>query len=478
MLMKIFLKSKWHSLRTTFWFVPSIMTFSAVIAALSASYVDRRWGPVFSAEKPYAWLYGMSPEAAGSFLSVLASSMVGVAGVTFSITMVALTLASSQFGPRLLRNFMKDWGNQISLGTFVSTFVYCLLCIRFLPAPSASKEPSHLQFSVSIAVLLALVCIAVLIYFIHHVATQLQVEQLISNLSHEMDQKIAIFGDEQEQSLSTEDVEKCKEQIPEDFDEASESIRAEKSGYIQAIDYDNLLHLATQHSLLLHLFQKTSTFVSYGHPLMKVYGASGELDEELSEKLRGCVLVATKLSSEQDLAFDIRQIVEIAVRALSPGTNDPFTANQCIDALRNGLVQLVNFRFPSRYRLDEENKLRLIYPTLNFTRLLDLSFHQIRQNAANSVSVRLRMLEALAIISTHTQNQTHLECIRQHALMIQRGSEREGVLEESDQETIQEFYEMVCKALKAVGWETMEHEAEEEVEEEVKEEETSSSSKK
>ena len=163
--MKLRLQSSWESLRTSFWFIPAVMTFVAIVLSFLLVYVDRRIGPE---TEVFGFIYSGGPEGARLVLSTIAGSMITVAGVTFSITIVALTLASSQFGPRLLRNFMHDTGNQVTLGTFIATFVYCLLVLRTVH--TVEGEDFVPSISVAVAIFLALAGIAVLIYFIHHVS--------------------------------------------------------------------------------------------------------------------------------------------------------------------------------------------------------------------------------------------------------------------------------------------------------------------
>ncbi len=176
----------WESLRTSYWFVPTVMTAGAVGLSFASVHLDQ----VVKAEwvRAVGWIWAGSPEGARQVLSTIAGSMITVAGVAFSITIVALTLASTQFGPRLLRNFVRDLGNQVVLGTFVSTFVYCLLVLRTVRGGDVAEFVPYL--SVTLGVAFALASLGVLIYFIHHVSGAIQAEHLIASVADELEDAI------------------------------------------------------------------------------------------------------------------------------------------------------------------------------------------------------------------------------------------------------------------------------------------------
>jgi uncharacterized membrane protein len=352
------LLSIWDLLRGSFWFLPSLMAAGAVLLSFAAVQLDAAIEADAYGRFEFIYLFG--PEGARAILSAVATSMITVAGLTFSITMLTLQLASSQFGPRLLRNFMRDRGNQLVLGTFISTFVYCLLVLRTVKGVEGSSFVPHL--AVAIGVLLAVAGLAVLIYFIHHTASSIRIETLLASLAEETAATIDRLFPEK---LGREEAE--TEAEPPDFNEAH-VICAKASGYVQSIDNAALLRLSTAEDVIVNVVARPGSFVTERDPLLRVLAAEA-LSEEKADALRATLIVGIERTPYQDLDFSIRRIVEIAQRALSPGVNDPTTALYCIDRLREALVRLAERRAPSSERHDDEGRLRVVAEPVAFEAL-------------------------------------------------------------------------------------------------------------
>lgn len=441
--MKAKLLALWYSAHTSLWFVPALMTLAAIGLSLATIALDE--AVKHEVVEKIGLLYTGGPEGARAVLSTIAGSMMTVVGIVFSITIVALTLASTQFGPRLLRNFMKDTGNQIVLGTFIATFIYCLLVLRTVRVGNGEDFVPHI--SVTLAIMLALASIAVLIYFIHHMASSIQASNIIATVGGELDKAIErlfphMLGreapDERQASRAEHD-------ILHDFDRRAQRVAATRTGYVQACDSDALMKIAEQRDLILRLDRCMGDFVSQGNVLLTVW-AGERIDEDLSKKLNDGFILGNERTLEQDIKFGINQLVEIAVRALSPGVNDPFTANTCVDQLGATLCALAERDIPSPYRYDEQDRLRVIAEPATFADITDAAFNQIRQYAGSSAAVTIRLLETLAVIATRVRKEQDRQAIRRHAVMIERGS-REGLPEELDREVVQEKYQAVLKAL-------------------------------
>ncbi len=352
------LLSIWDLLRGSFWFLPSLMAAGAVLLSFGAVQLDAAMEADAYGRFEFIYLFG--PEGARAILSAVATSMITVAGLTFSITMLTLQLASSQFGPRLLRNFMRDRGNQLVLGTFISTFVYCLLVLRTVKGVEGSSFVPHL--AVAIGVVLAVAGLAVLIYFIHHTASSIRIETLLASLSEETSATIDRLFPEK---LGREDAEIAAE--PPDFNKAH-VICANASGYVQSIDNAALLRLSTEQDVIVNVAARPGSFVTERDPLLRVL-APEPLPEDKADALRATLIVGIERTPYQDLDFSIRRIVEIAQRALSPGINDPTTALYCIDRLREALVRLAERRTPSSRRHDDEGRLRVVAEPVSFESL-------------------------------------------------------------------------------------------------------------
>jgi uncharacterized membrane protein len=430
------------SLHSSFWFIPTLMVVLAIGLSFLAIHIDQSSNTEIIGN--LGWAYALGPNGSRAILSAIAGSMVSVATTAFSITIVALQLASSQFGPRLLRNFMQDTGNQIVLGTFISTFVYSLLVLRTVNGVDKNEFVPHI--AVTFGIILAIASIGVLIYFIHHSASSIQVDQVISKVGSELDGVIdQLFPKQIGRGASKHQNEPSTDDIPADFNREARPIQANRSSYVQAIDTDRLMEIATEGNLLLQIQKRPGDFVVKGSPLAMVYPAEA-VRKKLTERINSAFVLGSQRTEQQDIEFSINQLVEIAARALSPGINDPFTAVRCVDQLSAALCHLAQKEIPSAYRYDDEDKLRVIAEPVSFVDVLDAAFNQIRQYGQTSVAVTMRLLEAIAVIATFTHTQEDQAALLRHANMIERGS-HEGISEELDQKDIKERYLAAVKAI-------------------------------
>ncbi|BAU64157.1 hypothetical protein STA3757_15280 [Stanieria sp. NIES-3757] len=434
----------WYSLHSSYWFLPTIFAIIAIALAFTMLWLDRQgyYGPL----EKWGWIYTGGANGAREVLSSVSSSTIGIAATAFSITIVALQLAASNFGPRLLRNFMQDTGNQIVLGTFISTFIYSLLVLRTIRGDGDGYDRFVPQLSVTVGLLLAIASIGVLIYFIHHASTIIQVSHVIWETCADLDHAIArLFPEKIGQGASTQN--QPGEEIPVDFDLNTYGIRAQSNGYLQAIDDEELMKLACQHNLLLRLNYRPGQFIVKGCELILVYPRES-INRKLNQRLKNTVILGKERTEQQDVEFPIEQLVEIALRAISPGINDPFTAIRCIDRLGAGLSHLAQRDFPSPYRYDNHKKLRVIAERVTFTGLVDTAFNQIRQYGKSDVAVMIRLLEAIAMIARFTSTQKERVVLLRHAEMIKRSSQQ-AISEELDRQDIEERYLTIKKELLA-----------------------------
>jgi uncharacterized membrane protein len=433
------LSKLWDSLHSSYWFIPTLMAAGSMILAMVMLTLDRagntpNWG----------WIYTGGTDGARSLLSSVVGSMVSVVATAFSITIVALQLASSNFGPRLLRNFMQDTGNQIVLGTFISTFIYCLLVLRTIHAEGEEYNEFVPQLSVTVGTVLAIASIGVLIYFIHHASTIIQASHVITQVSGDLDKAIDRLFPETVGEGKAKHPRQVGE-IPANFDSESSPIKANRDGYLQAIDDDELMQIARHYKLLVLLKTRPGKFIVKGSDLAMVLPGE-QVNHHLTQQINDAFILGKERTEYQDVEFPIDQLVEIALRAISPAVNDPFTAIRCIDRLSAGLSRLAQRDFPSPYRYDGEQNLRVIVEGVTFDRLVDTAFNQIRQYSKSDVAVTIRLLEAIACVATYTRNSKQREALRRHAEMILNSS-REQVSQEQDQKDVRDRYQRVIKAL-------------------------------
>ncbi|ARV59004.1 hypothetical protein BZZ01_10465 [Nostocales cyanobacterium HT-58-2] len=430
----------WDQLHSSYWFIPAVMAVVATALAFTMLTLDRT-GKV---EIDYWWLYTGGADGAQSLLEAVAGSMVSVAATAFSITIVALQLAASNFGPRLLRNFMRDTGNQVVLGTFIGTFIYCLLVLRTIHGEGDGYSQFVPQLAVTVGILLAMISIGILIYFIHHASTIIQASHVIQNVSADLHSAIERLFPKKIGRGESEHTQTLAE-IPVSFEEEALPIPANGTGYLQAIDDEELIKIACKYNLLIRLQTRPGKFVVQGSNLVLIFPGE-KVNQKLTKQINNAFILGKERTEQQDIEFPINQLVEIALRAISPAINDPFTAIRCIDQLSAGLCHLVQRSFPSSYRYDKNNKLRIIAEGVKFAELTDAAFNQIRQYGRSDVAVTIRLLEAIAAIATFTNNSKYQATLRHHADMILQDS-REKISQEQDYKNVEERYYQVIKSL-------------------------------
>lgn len=441
--MKTLLLKIWERLRSSFWFVPGAMACLAAALAFSAVALDRTGADDWL--QSLGLSYSGGAEGASLILGTVAGSMIAIAGTVFSMTLVALSLASSQLGPRLLRNFMRDTTTQVVLGTFVATFVYCLLVLGTIRRPDEVTFVPHL--AVSTGVLLAIVSIGVLIYFIHHVSVSIQADEVVARVGRELEDGIGrLFPGHLGQPQPESERASGKAELPTAFDQGARSVRALEDGYLQLIDADALMALACQKELLLRLERRPGHYFVKGQVMLMVWPAE-RVTEDLVRKLNDSFVFGNQRIATQDVEFSFQQLVEIAVRALSPGINDPFTAIACVDRLGSALCNLARRDMPSPHRHDHDGRLRIVAPGSTFAGIVDTSFNQIRQSARSNPAVAIRMLDAIVQISGQVQRMQDATCLQRQADMIVRAA-REAVPEAEDRLAVEARFSSATRALR------------------------------
>lgn len=310
----------WARLNANYWFFPALFSVLAAILAFVMVYLDRNGAAEFLNDVD--WLVPARPKGAADMLTVMAASMIGVASTVFSITLVAVTYASGNYGPRLLTNFLEDRGNQLSLATFIGSFVYALLVLRSVraedetPATAVDAATSALpgftpQLSLLVAYVMMAICVAVLVFFLNHIPSSIRINKVLQGIG--------------ERLLSA-----IRETYPieDEFTEAVDSVdgsalTAWGTGYVQMIDFEDLEKIAKECGCTFSLKVRTGDFVHRDLPLMEIKGCS---PNRIEDAVRDCFSLGPTRTPEQDPQFLIDELVEIGMRALSPGINDPFTA--------------------------------------------------------------------------------------------------------------------------------------------------------
>lgn len=416
-------------LRASFWLVPTLMVFAAIALAQVLLYLDQF--TVLSHLPGLSWLSLSDPDSARSLLSTIAASNITVAGTVFSITIVALSLASSQFGPRLVRNFMRDRGTQFSMGMFLSTFVYALMTIRGIDAVSGTGT-NH-ESGVHAAVLLALISIGTLIYFIHNVAQSIQVDNITFHINREFSN--AIDRHYPTASHNHENAEFCdQQQLPLGDDILN--VYSDSGGYVVAIDQPKLLSWAREHDCCIALDCHPGSYVHHWSRIARIYQPPRAIDSgEISATINGAINTGHLPTAEQDIVFSIHQLAQIAVRALSPGINDPYTAYSCIDRLVDGLGKVLQRpQLPNCFR-DDKGKPRLVTRVLAFDDLLRAAYDEIREYGRSSGVVMRHLLSNLIALADICTRQTDRRALDNYTYRLEEDC-REFIKDHYDREII------------------------------------------
>ena len=436
--MKSLLYLYWDRIRSSFWFLPSLMAVAAIGLSFATVAVDEALTDKWL--KALGWAYSGGAEGASAVLGTIAGSMITIAGVVFSLTLVALSLASSQFGPRLMRNFMRDTSNQVVLGTFVSTFLYCLLVLRTVRRPDETAFVPHL--SVTLGVFFAIASLGVLIYFIHHVSVSIQADEIVARVGTELVQEIDRLFPEQ---IGQGGPKPANISLPEAFEQQARAVGAASDGYLQIVDSEALMKLATDADAVIRVERRPGNYIVAGSPLVSVWPAD-RFSEKLANQVNTAFALGSKRTPAQDVEFTVNQLVEVATRALSPGVNDPFTAITCVDRLGSALCHLAQREIPSPYRVDEKGQLRVVAPLITFRGIADAAFNQIRQYSRSSAAVAICLLDTIAAIAASVRRPEDRAALLRHATMIARGA-REGLPEEEDRREVEDRYRATCLAL-------------------------------
>jgi len=432
------------------WVVPTVLVVAAV-GLFAVTYTLDRAAYRGDLRLP-GWVHTGTADAGRQILTALAAAVITVVGLVFSITIVALTLASTQFGPRMLRNFVRDRGTQATLGTFVATFVYAVLALGSISPGGRGDFVPHLSITVALA--LVLVDLGVLIFFIHHVARSIQLPQVIASIAADLSKAIdaeVIASNGAPAASGSEGAPATSGSASPDgapapsvaellalMDSGGTTVLATRSGYLQFVSYDTLVGIASETNAVIRLLYRPGHFVVEGLPLATVWPA--EAATAVTRELERAHVTGPHRTLTQDLAFAIDQLVEIAIRALSPAVNDTFTAITCIDWLGEGLCKISARWNPRQVHRDRTGHVRVVATEAHFNRFIERAFDKIRQAGRGMPAVMIRQLDALARIMEYTTTPDQRRALVEQAEMIRRSS-TESVPEESDRRDVQRRYD-------------------------------------
>ena len=423
-----------EALRTNLWMVPAVEAcaalalFAATLALDRAAYGGQLRLPT--------WVISGSADAARQVLTTIAAAIITVVGLVFSITIVALTLASTQFGPRMLRNFIRDRGTQLTLGTFVATFLYAVLVlVSISPGPHGDFVP-HLSITVALA--MTLLDLVMLIYFINHIAKTIQLPQVIATIASDLASAIETQGGADASAIDGRERGLSHPELLSRMATGGAVVRTPASGYLQYLRHDRLIGLARETNAVIHLLHRPGHFLVEGRPMAIVWPA--EAAAHVAANLRRGHVTGPYRTLSQDISFGIDQLVEIAIRALSPAVNDTFTAMTCIDWIGDCLCRITTGWHPQRIHRDRDGYIRLIAYQADYDRLVQRAFEKIRQAGVGMPAVMIRQLDALYTILEQTSNPDRRQILLDQAELIMNSCVT-SVAEMADRQDVQRSFQ-------------------------------------
>lgn len=401
------------SINASYWFFPALFSIIAIILALITVYLDRNGAAEWLQQ--YDWLHPSRPEGARVTLSVIAGSMIGVASTVFSITIAAVAYASGNYGPRLLTNFMEDRGNQLSLGVFIATFAYSLLVLRTVrgedekAASAAEAAATSLpgftpQLSLLVAMTLAIFAVGVLVYFLHHIPASIRINTVLQGIGErlicDIKDRYPINSDEREPREQT----------------SGEPVSASATGYVKIIDFDGLNAVAEKHEATIALKIRTGDFIHPDLPLVELSNA--EISDEIVEGIRDCFGADGMRTATQDLEYLIDELAEIALRALSPGINDPFTAITAMHWTGAATAELGR-RDLDRGPEQEDYDWNRVQPLSDdFAHYLARGLGVIRSAAATNETAALKFLDCLHAAGTSCRSGKRVDILVEEGVAL------------------------------------------------------------
>jgi uncharacterized membrane protein len=422
-----------EALRTNLWLVPTVEVVCAAVLFTGTYAVDRA-AYAGSLGLP-SWLYSGTADSVRQILTAVAAAEITVVGVVFSITIVALTLAATQFGPRMLRNFTRDRVTQLTLGTFVASFSYAVITLVSIAPGRHGEFVPHL--SVTVALVFVVMDLGVLIVFIDHISKLIQLPQVIASIAGDLAN--AIDAEIPAQSVRGLRTGPSVSEMATRMDDRGGVIRARRSGYLQFIRIETLMGVASRNNAVVRVHLRPGHFVAADQPLATVWPP--EAAPRVARELDSAHATGPHRTLTQDLSFAIDQLVEIAIRALSPAVNDTFTALTCVDWLGDSLSKICARWNPVTVHRDRDGRVRVITVAVSDERLIERAFEKIRQAGRGMPAVMIRQLDAIASIMNHAATDRQRGALRAQATMILNSAT--AVPEERDRRDIQRAYDAI-----------------------------------
>lgn len=424
-------------LEANYWLIPAIMGVGAALLALLTVTLDRTFQDTLAEQN--LLILANSVDGARALLSTIAGSMVTVAGTVFSLTMVVLSLSSQQHGPLTLENFLRDRVNQVTMGIFTATFIFCLLVLS--STPDSDDERIVPLISGMVALALAVGSLAMLIYFIHHIAASIRAVSIIGRIGERLLDEIDRYpqqGDGQRKDYQYHLTGARVVSLPEAYrvEAAQRPILCHKAGYVQVVNDDLLLYTAKEYDTILELTVEPGDYVLPGTAIGTIY-AHRKPDDSILAEIASTMSIGRQRTQANDIRYIIDQLVSVAVRALSPGVNDPNTATQCVNVLSHALLQLSDRHLSTMQRHDDQGKLRLVTPGLSFTGIVSQMFDQIRRYGKGDIRVMEHLLRSLNTVVGALPDGDRADVLRRYIDLV-RADADDFITSDWDRQSLQD----------------------------------------
>jgi uncharacterized membrane protein len=421
---------RWDRLKVSFWFAPAIMALGAVLLAWAMYWLDTLL-PNEALQNSRFVLAGTPNELRSALLN-MAGTVLATAGVVFTLLTLPLSTVAAQYGSRLLRLFLGDRTAQFVLGMFVATFVYCIA--GALSIPPAGVEAESPQLTATVGVYLMLATFATLILLVQHISTMLQAPNIAAAAGTDLIEAVSA-------EITGEVTSAADQRLPDQTLSETEGypIQARKSGYIQYIDPEIMLTMARERNLIIRLLHRPGHYVWPGAVVALVWPAE-RADERLAQQISRAFQIGNGRTPTQDVEYAVKQLTEMAVRAMSPAINDPFTAMTCLDHIGDGLLKFARQGARGSRYYDQDGQLRFILEPITFAELLGAAFDLLRHASCDNASVLLHMLEVIELIGQEAQAPEVRQQLLPHVNLIQIESQA-GHLIEPDQHAIRQYIE-------------------------------------
>lgn len=401
-----------EKLKAHFWILPGSVAVALVLLLLWAqtvqvSNIDSAWKVLL--------LYDASSEGARLILSSIATAVMTVVGVLFSITIVVLQQVSSQYAPRVIHNFIRSTPSQLVLGFYIGTFTYCLLLLRQIRDDGASAQVQVPQLAMSFAILLAIFCLCLLIYYVHHITHSIQSTQIIAQITKESLGSIRNIVEDRREYAPTKSI--SKRAFTHEV-----TLLVKERGYLQAIEWKSLKRKLGDHEWYVEVQRSPGSYLQKGTPLLRVYGRT-DWSEKDHEKLLSRFAIGPSRTYAQDPEFGVRQLVDIGLRALSPGINDPSTALEALHGI-SAILLLYALEYPIQNRIQFEPNRTIQVPEITPERFVGLCFDQLLQFGKDHLPILSQISETLELTLHRTDNSDASEALMRRKQSVESHIDR------------------------------------------------------